>query len=44
VLFVAKDKVVKVEHTKAKSKVLVWRLGKKSDGEWLWNFEHEEKM
>ncbi len=43
-LFVAKDKVVKVEHTRAKSKVFMWRLGKKSDGEWRWNFEHEEKM
>jgi len=22
----------------------VWKLGKKNGKEWLWNFEHEEKM
>jgi hypothetical protein len=31
VLFNAKDKVVRIEHVGVKSKVLVWRLGKKSD-------------
>jgi hypothetical protein len=44
VLFVVEDKVVKVEHFGVESKVLMWRLGKKNDGEWLWNFEHEKKM
>jgi hypothetical protein len=44
VLFNAKDKVVKIEHAGVKSKVLVWRLGEKSDKHWQWNFEHEEKM
>jgi hypothetical protein len=44
VLFVVKDKVVRIKHTIAEYKVLVWRLGRNSDGEWLWNFEHEEKM
>lgn len=22
----------------------MWKLGKKNGREWLWNFEHEEKM
>jgi len=44
VLFNSKDKVVRIEHVGVESKVLVWRLGKKSDKDWLWNFEHEEKM
>jgi hypothetical protein len=44
VLFVVKDKVVRVEHFGVESKVFVWRLGKKNDGEWIWNFEHEKRM
>jgi hypothetical protein len=44
VLFIIGDKVVKVEHARVESKVLVWSLGKKNGGKWLWNFEHEEKM
>jgi len=40
VLFVVGDKVVRVEHSGVESKVLVWRLGRKNDGKWIWNFEH----
>jgi len=39
-LFVVGDKVVRVEHSGVESKVLVWRLGRKNDGKWIWNFEH----
>jgi hypothetical protein len=44
VLFVVEDKVVRVEHFGVESKVFMWSLGKKNDGEWPWNFEHEKKM
>jgi len=44
VLFVVGDKVVRVKHSSIESKVLVWRLGRKNDGEWIWNFEHEKRM
>jgi hypothetical protein len=44
VLFNAKDKIVRVKLAKVEIKVLAWRLGKKSDKDWLWNVEHEEKM
>jgi len=43
-LFVVHDKMVKIEHSRVKSKALVWRLGKDVNGRWLWNFEHEEKI
>jgi hypothetical protein len=42
-LFVG-DKIIRVEHVGIESKVLVWKLGKDVDGEWQWNFEHEERM
>jgi hypothetical protein len=42
-LFASGDKVIKVEHVGVESKILVWRLGKKIDGKWRWNFEREEK-
>jgi hypothetical protein len=35
VLFIIGDKVVKIEHTIVEYKVLVWRLGRNSDGKWL---------
>jgi hypothetical protein len=44
VLFVVGDNVVGVEHFCVESKVSVWRLGKKNDGKWLWNFEPEKRM
>jgi hypothetical protein len=43
-LFANGDKVVKLEHIGIESKVLVWRLGRKVDRKWRWNFEHEEKV
>ncbi len=43
-LFTNGDKIVKLEHIGIESKILVWRLGRKVDREWRWNFEHEEKM
>jgi hypothetical protein len=36
--------VVRIEHSKVESKALLSRLGKNIDGEWLWNFEHDEKV
>ncbi len=42
-LFASGDKVVKLEHIGIESKVFVWRLGRKVNREWKWNFEHEEK-
>jgi hypothetical protein len=41
--FVA-DKIVKIEHSRMESKALVWQLGRNTDGEWLWNFEHDERI
>jgi hypothetical protein len=35
---------VQVEHTSEESRILVWRLEKDSKGEWMWNYEHEDKM
>lgn len=43
-LFASGDKVIKVEHAGVESKILVWRLGRRIDGKWKWNFEHEEKV
>jgi hypothetical protein len=43
-LFFVGDKVMWVEHTRKKFKILVLRLGKDFEGEWMWNFEHEDKM
>lgn len=43
-LFANGDKVVKLEHIGIEFKVLVWRLGRKVDREWRWNFEHKEKV
>jgi len=43
-LFIVGNKVVRVEHIVEKSRILVWRLGKDSKGEWMWNYEHEDKM
>jgi hypothetical protein len=36
--------VVRIEHSRVESKALVWKMGKDADGEWLWNFEHDEKV
>jgi hypothetical protein len=35
---------VRVEHTSGESRISVWRLGKYYEGEWMWNYEHEDKM
>ncbi len=35
---------MQVEHIGGKSRVLTWTLGKDFEGEWEWNFEHENKM
>jgi hypothetical protein len=43
-LFNSKDKIVRIEHVGVESKNFVWRFGKNSDKDWLWNFEHEKKM
>jgi hypothetical protein len=43
-LFVVGDKVVRVEHTSEESRISVWRLGKDYEGDWMWNYEHEDKM
>jgi hypothetical protein len=43
-LFVARDKVLWVEHTLEEFRILVWRLGKDFEGEWMWNFKHKDKM
>ncbi len=41
-LFVVGDKMVRIEHSRVESKVVVCRLGRNVDGGWLWNFEHDE--
>jgi hypothetical protein len=43
-LFASGDKVIRVEHVDAKYKILVCKLGRRIDGQWRWNFEHEEKV
>ncbi len=43
-LYASGNKVVKLEHTRIDSKVLVWRLGRKVDRKWKWNFEQKEKV
>lgn len=40
-LFANGDKVIKIEHSNVESNVLVWRLGRRINGEWKWNFEHK---
>ncbi len=42
-LFASGDKVIKIEHSNVECKVLVWRLGRRINGKWKWNFEHKEK-
>jgi hypothetical protein len=36
--------MVRIEHSRVESRALVWKMGKDTDGEWLWNFEHDEKV
>ncbi len=43
-LFTISDKMVRIEHSRVESRALVWKMGKDTDGEWLWNFEHDEKV
>lgn len=43
-LFASGNRVVKIEHSSVESKVLVWRLGRRINGKWKWNFEHKEKL
>jgi len=38
------DKVLWVQHTWEESRILIWRLAKDFEGEWMWNFEHEDNM
>lgn len=44
VLFGIGDKIIRIKHLGAESKVLVWRLGRNINGKWFWNFEHDEKI
>jgi hypothetical protein len=44
VLFAIGDKIIRIEHSGAESKVLFWRLGKNINGKWFWNFEHDERI
>jgi hypothetical protein len=44
VLFGISDKIIRTKHSGAKSKVLVWRLGRNTNGKWFWNFEHDERI
>ncbi len=43
-LFTSGDRVIRIEHLNVEYKVLVWRLGRRTNGEWKWNFEHKEKV
>jgi hypothetical protein len=43
-LLVVRNKVVQVKHIGEKSRVLTWTLSKDFEREWVWNFEHEDKM
>jgi hypothetical protein len=44
VLFAISDKIIRIEHLGAESKVLFWRLGRNTNGKWFWNFEHDERI
>jgi hypothetical protein len=44
VLFTIGDKIVRIVHSGEKSKVLVWLLGKNTDGRCFWNFEHNKRI
>jgi hypothetical protein len=43
-LFFVGDKIIRFEHVGVDFKALARRLGRDVDGEWQWNFEHEERM
>jgi hypothetical protein len=43
-LFIVGEKIIKIEHLGMESKALVWRLGKNTNGEWLWKFEHDDRI
>jgi hypothetical protein len=44
VVFAIGDKIIRIEHSRVESKILVWRLGRNTNGKWFWNFEYDARI